>query len=53
MKKWLNVFEYRKKIDGTVVYVEEARTGKRTLTTKTMWNLKDKGWEMRRDTCKL
>jgi hypothetical protein len=38
--KGLNVFEYRKKIDGTVVYVEEARTGKRTLTIKTMWKFK-------------
>jgi hypothetical protein len=36
----LDVIEYRKKINGTIVYLEEIRTGKKTLTTKTMWKFK-------------
>jgi hypothetical protein len=36
----LDTFEYRKKINGTVVYVEEVRTGRKTLATKTLWKHK-------------
>jgi hypothetical protein len=35
--KGLDILEYRKQINGTVVYIEEIRTGRKTLTVKTMW----------------
>jgi hypothetical protein len=36
----LDVIVYSKKINGTIVFVEEVRTGKKTLILKSMWKYK-------------